>query len=160
MADPFLSWSFVISTEVILVLGINSACVPYLKTFVQSINSGMIGNDDIRRRGGDSTILYKYATKTKSYSRKKNSNLLSNRGENSVLESCIADKVFPPNLKGIAFESNSNQIISRNDILITADRDEMSPDWEAGSQSSRAKIIHHTSTFAVGSQYVSGWKWK
>jgi hypothetical protein len=32
-------------------LGIVTACVPYLKPFIQSLESGMIRSDDIRRRG-------------------------------------------------------------------------------------------------------------
>lgn len=37
-------------------LGIVTACTPYLRPFLESLNSGMIRNDDIRRRGGSSTV--------------------------------------------------------------------------------------------------------
>jgi len=155
-SDPFLSWSTIVSTEVILNLGIASACVPYLKPFLQSINSGMIGSEDIRRRGGDSSI-YKYVSKTKSYSRRKISNFLSNRTENSVLDSRITDEVFPPNLKGIVLENRPGHVfMNRSNVFATADRGEIPIDWEAGSESSRANFIRQTNTFAVESEHVTG----
>ncbi|OAG00741.1 uncharacterized protein CC84DRAFT_1053855, partial [Paraphaeosphaeria sporulosa] len=56
--DPFLSWTFALAVQIIQTLSIVTACGPYLKPFLQSINSGMIGNDDIRRRYGRATRDY------------------------------------------------------------------------------------------------------
>ena len=61
--EPFLSWIFILSTSVAQCLAIITACVPYLKRFMQSLNSGMIGNDDLRRRGGSSTHENSYNLK-------------------------------------------------------------------------------------------------
>ena len=49
--DPFLSWPFAVTTSLAQSLGVISACVPYLRPFLASLDSGMIGNDDMRRRG-------------------------------------------------------------------------------------------------------------
>ena len=49
-SEPFLTWEVVLSTEIVQCLGVIAACVPYLKPFLESLESGMIGNDDLRRR--------------------------------------------------------------------------------------------------------------
>ncbi|KAI0412116.1 hypothetical protein F5X98DRAFT_382917 [Xylaria grammica] len=50
--DPtFLYWTFAISTSVTQNLAVVVACIPYLKPFLDSLESGLIRSDDIRRRG-------------------------------------------------------------------------------------------------------------
>lgn len=44
-------WPTVVCTQFIQSLSIIMACVPYLKPFFDSLVSGMIRNDDVRRRG-------------------------------------------------------------------------------------------------------------
>ncbi|ORY15044.1 hypothetical protein BCR34DRAFT_448714, partial [Clohesyomyces aquaticus] len=41
--DPFLSWTFALLVMIIQSLGIITACGPYLKPFLDGVNSGMIG---------------------------------------------------------------------------------------------------------------------
>jgi hypothetical protein len=43
-------------------LSIATACVPYLKPFLESLESGMIRSDDLRRRGQQSTTDYAYGS--------------------------------------------------------------------------------------------------
>lgn len=140
--DIFLIWPNILSTEVIINLGIASACVPYLKPFLTSINSGMIGSEDIRRRGSSYT-LQKYASKTKAFSKKKISTLLSSRTDTTRLESQIEEEEHPANWRPIALA------LSRSNVVVTADGDALS----VASQSSKANCIKQTQTFAIGSEH-------
>ena len=45
-------WPVVICTQAQKSLGIITACVPYLKPFFAGLSSGILRNDDIRRRAG------------------------------------------------------------------------------------------------------------
>ncbi|KAL8900183.1 MAG: hypothetical protein Q9207_005819 [Kuettlingeria erythrocarpa] len=47
----FETWPVVLSAEVVQSLSIITACVPCLKPFLDSLESGMIRVDDLRRRG-------------------------------------------------------------------------------------------------------------
>ncbi|CAG8979943.1 hypothetical protein HYALB_00013367 [Hymenoscyphus albidus] len=145
-----ISWSSVMSTIVALNIGIISACVPYLKPFLQSLNSGMIGNDDIRRRGGD-TAVQQYASKPKSYSMKKMANILSSRTGNSA----VTEESFPATFKGLPLENSPNGNVNANKVFVTANGDELANDWERGSDSSKVNIIRQTSTFAVKTETVT-----
>ncbi|KAL8897668.1 MAG: hypothetical protein Q9207_007098 [Kuettlingeria erythrocarpa] len=51
-------WSEIICTEVVETLSVMTACVPHLKRFFDSIESGMLRNDDLRRRGLASDDVY------------------------------------------------------------------------------------------------------
>ena len=60
-ADPnYDAWSVVICTQFVQAFSIVAACVPYLKPFFLSLESGMIRSDDLRRRG--LTNPYGYST--------------------------------------------------------------------------------------------------
>ena len=52
--DPILdTWPATICTQIIQCLSISSACVLYLKPLLDSVESGFIRSDDMRRRGSD-----------------------------------------------------------------------------------------------------------
>lgn len=52
--DPTLdTWPATICTQIIQCLSISSACFLYLKPFLDSIESGFIRSDDMRRRGSN-----------------------------------------------------------------------------------------------------------
>ena len=52
--DPTLdAWPATICTQIIQCLSISSACFLYLKPFLDSVESGFIRSDDLRRRGSD-----------------------------------------------------------------------------------------------------------
>ncbi|KAI9880638.1 MAG: hypothetical protein M1830_001642 [Pleopsidium flavum] len=46
----FSRWREVLSAELVQNLGIVTACIPYLKPFFESLQSGMMRNDDLKRR--------------------------------------------------------------------------------------------------------------
>ncbi|KAL8935476.1 MAG: hypothetical protein Q9216_005404 [Gyalolechia sp. 2 TL-2023] len=48
---PLNLWSEIICCQVVESLSIITACMPYLKPFFDSLETGMIRNDDLRRRG-------------------------------------------------------------------------------------------------------------
>ncbi|KAL9611263.1 MAG: hypothetical protein Q9167_004089 [Letrouitia subvulpina] len=48
---PFNHWPLVVATQAVQALSIITACVPYLKPFFESLESGMIRSDDLRRQG-------------------------------------------------------------------------------------------------------------
>ncbi|KAL8823380.1 MAG: hypothetical protein Q9191_005908 [Dirinaria sp. TL-2023a] len=51
-SDPvFDTWSVIICTQIIQCLSITSACILYLKPFLEALTSGFIHGDDLRRRG-------------------------------------------------------------------------------------------------------------
>ena len=50
--DPtFTMWQAVIATQIVQCLSIVTACVPYLKPFLDSLESGQLRADNLRRRG-------------------------------------------------------------------------------------------------------------
>ncbi|KAF7952262.1 uncharacterized protein EAE97_001759 [Botrytis byssoidea] len=53
MQDPtFDPWRTTICNQIVQCLSIITACVPYLKMFLDSLESGLLRLDDLRRRGG------------------------------------------------------------------------------------------------------------
>ncbi|PQE08103.1 integral membrane protein [Rutstroemia sp. NJR-2017a BVV2] len=59
--DPtFDPWAEAISTQVVLCLSILTACFPYLKPFLLSLESGLMRVDDLRRRGQTDGEIYNH----------------------------------------------------------------------------------------------------
>jgi hypothetical protein len=59
--DPtFDPWAEAISTQVVLCLSILTACFPYLKPFLLSLESGLMRVDDLRRRGQTDVEIYNH----------------------------------------------------------------------------------------------------
>ncbi|TAQ86144.1 hypothetical protein B7494_g5541 [Chlorociboria aeruginascens] len=53
-------WPQIVASQTIQSMNVVTACIPYLKPFYESLQSGMLGNDDLRRRQGSlhDTHLY------------------------------------------------------------------------------------------------------
>lgn len=52
--DPtFNTWPVVLCAEIVQCSSTVTACIPYLKPFLESLQSGMIRSDDLKRRGMD-----------------------------------------------------------------------------------------------------------
>ncbi|KAH8660814.1 hypothetical protein BGZ60DRAFT_530820 [Tricladium varicosporioides] len=45
------SWKLAIATQLMQCLSITTACIPYLRPFLDSLESGLLRSDDLRRRG-------------------------------------------------------------------------------------------------------------
>jgi hypothetical protein len=144
--DPFLSWKFALLVLVIQALGIVTACGPYLRPFLDSINSGMIGNDDIRRRQGGTVKYYN----NKDLNEFKNSKG-SKRSGRALFLSREKEEAKP--------ETESElQILQcpmpsrSHELQMSGAARKHREQWEAGSQSSRTGIIQQTTTFGVSSE--------
>ena len=80
-------WPAVLCNQLVQDLSIITACVPYIKPFLESLESGMIRTDDLRRRGV--TAAYGYNS-SRSGSRSASSvshklrHLLSREGTKSI----------------------------------------------------------------------------
>ena len=112
-------------TQVIQSLSIISACFLYLKPFLDSVESGFIRNDDMRRRGTDEY-----------YGR--------NTGGSSGTRSAFSIKkhnISASQTVGLVPLSNA-----QNTTTVTANDP---PDLDTESQHSRSRIIKETRTFAV-----------
>ncbi|KAF7864402.1 hypothetical protein EAF04_006536 [Stromatinia cepivora] len=155
--EPFVSWLFILSTLLAQCLGIVSACILYLKPFLQSLNSGMIRNDDLRRRGGETSFgsSYKrYASKTKTISKKKISGLLSTVTDNSLSGTNAKNETFPSTLQGIPLKDHPMRNDLGNDHQASVIAEAGVSEWEASSQSSQSNMIRHTRTFSATSTHT------
>ena len=121
--DPTLdTWPATICTQIIQCLSICSACFLYLKPFLDSVESGFIRSDDIRRRGSD----YKSG------------------GPSSRRNLFSVDSVGRSQSDDMRMKSLSKSHYAANiEGGHTANRD------DSESQHSRTQIIKETRTFAV-----------
>lgn len=60
----FTQWPVVICSQFVQALSIITACIPYLKPFFVSLETGMIRTDDARRMESKSTRTYWYSRST------------------------------------------------------------------------------------------------
>ena len=120
--DP---WTVILCTQVIQCVSIISTCFLYLKPFLDSVESGFIRSDDIRRRGTDD--YYGHAT-----------------GGSSAIRSAFSTKKHDRN--GSQSIGLVNLPSGHHTATVTT---EANPDLDTESQHSRAHIIKETRTFAV-----------
>ena len=133
-------WPLVITAEVIQCLAIVTACIPYLKPFMESMESGLIRADDLRRRGVHGSSLGNdsgYSKNSKGSKSSKNSNLS-----------------LP--LKDRLTSSTKNMRSGNGENASTAfavfDRDanqHLSSEWDEESRTSRSKIIKQTKSWGI-----------
>ncbi|KAF2644022.1 hypothetical protein P280DRAFT_546874 [Massarina eburnea CBS 473.64] len=145
--DPFLSWTFALLVTIIQTFGIVTACGPYLKPFLDSINSGMIGNDDLRRRAGGTVQDYNGNSKDSKNSKQSKTSKKSGRSifSHRKKDSSHVDE----NELGIVETGQLGPMQGHRTQVETVQKGD---EWEIGSQSSRAKIIRQTTTYRVSSE--------
>ena len=120
--DP---WIVTICTQTVQCFSIVSACFLYLKPFLDSVESGFIRNDDIRRRGTDDYYGHNTggsSTSRSAFSIRKHANIGS---------------------QSIGLVANPNH---QHTTTVTANDPQ---DLDSESQHSRSHIIKETKTFAV-----------
>ncbi|KAF2661112.1 hypothetical protein K491DRAFT_477010 [Lophiostoma macrostomum CBS 122681] len=148
--DPFLSWTFALLVMIIQTFGIVTACGPYLKPFLDSVNSGMIGNDDIRRRQGGTLNGY-YGTKDSDRSKQsKGSSKLGRiftKGQRSLTDS--QQQQEESELDDMRRIASPVPAQSSHEARVSLGNWE---ELEVGSQSSRSHIIRQTTTYRVSSE--------
>ena len=138
--DPtFDLWLPTLAVQVIQNLSIITACIPYLKPFLESLETGMLGSNDHHRhrlsatyRNTDETV-----TSTESVSlRHSLAKILRGSPKVSKTSTAISLQIAAgsPQQSVTVWAGHSN-----NDV---------SP-WDAASQGSQAKIIRQTRTWTV-----------
>lgn len=135
-------WPTTLTTTVVQSFGIITACVPYLKPFLESLDSGMIRTDDMRRRHGTATYQSSSSKsnglpRTAGFRLKGNSRLTSGSKKKEEVHE-LQPLSLDPNLAGGNVAYITSQV-----------NDENKRDWDLESQSSRAKIITQTTTWGV-----------
>jgi hypothetical protein len=150
--DPFISWTYALLVMIIQTLGIVTACGPYLKPFLDSINSGMIGNDDIRRRQGG-TIQNYYRSKDSKESKeskgsKKSSGFFGGSQKSLPKASQHSEESELGHIGQIKVPTG-NHAFHKTQVSSSPNGDQ---DWEVGSQSSKARIIRQTTSYWVSSE--------
>ena len=125
----YASWPVVICSQFVQVSSIVTACIPYLKPFFASLESGMIRSDDSRRLGSRSTWSYGHS---RSSGQKKSwaSTILSSIGSRNIGAGAGA----------AAAVSSQGDVPSNLELM---DRNYQAPDaWETGSHTSEPRLIH------------------
>jgi hypothetical protein len=54
----YKGWQVALCTQLMLCLSISTACIPYLRPFLDSLESGLLRSDDLRRRGMEGSYGY------------------------------------------------------------------------------------------------------
>ncbi|KAF7920718.1 hypothetical protein EAE99_008012 [Botrytis elliptica] len=140
--DPtFDPWRTTICNQIVQCLSIITACVPYLKIFLNSLESGLLRLDDLRRRGGRATEDDRDFNRNTSDSRgikksktaKKISQILgfTSRGN---LESQKLSEFAPARS---AAQSNAVLVVDEGNL------------WDGQSESSQSRIITEPRTWKL-----------
>ncbi|KAI1088572.1 hypothetical protein F5B19DRAFT_505555 [Rostrohypoxylon terebratum] len=133
-------WSFVLSMALAQNLGVMTASVPYLKPFLDSLESGLIRSDDMRRRA-------KSAKSTTGSGQKHTDSSFSSNPPRSASRDVTAHE-----LQDLRYD-NSGATVS-----ISAGRARTSADWESASHSSEAKLIKQVKTWGITKSVAPGGK--
>ncbi|MCJ1310347.1 hypothetical protein MMC25_004011 [Agyrium rufum] len=132
--DPtYDAWPVLISLQFAQSLSIIIACIPYLKPFLLSIESGLIRTDDTRRLGGRSFLGYDISAKAG------NPFNDSSQAKPSSGSKSIKLLSWPQSTLSRAEGKTTSKVASGEDHAR----------WETESQASQSRFIRHTKTFAV-----------
>ena len=131
LKDPTYDlWPAVVSTQIVQALSITTACLMYLRPFLESLESGLIRSDDLRRTGMVGSYGYGSSHNTKERSK----NISTGSGNRAGILSSIA-------LQPLQLGENTTQ-------TQTTERP-----WEDGqSDSSQTRIIKRTRSWTVATE--------
>ncbi|KAA6413953.1 MAG: hypothetical protein FRX48_02315 [Lasallia pustulata] len=137
-------WQASISTQVVQCLAIVTSCIPYLKPFMKSLESGLMRADDLHRRDH-----------TGAYSRDVNKNSNSSSGSRSagLSNKSNAFREHQSSHELDTVLSGHNSGISHT-TLATAEGEAFEGD--AHSDTSQSRIIRHTRTWTVDVSSAEG----
>jgi hypothetical protein len=137
-SDPtFTMWQAVVATQIVQCLSIVTACVPYLKPFLDSLESGQMRADDLRRRGKTGVSGY--------------------GGSGSTPHSGRSRTAKPEPIDAIATAGSQHSHLHELVDLANAKRrsatmtsaKEPNPGWDGQSHSSQTVLIQQTRTWDV-----------
>ena len=126
--DPSLTnWTIVLCAQLVQNSSIITACVPYLKPLLESLESGMIRNDDIRRRG------HTRISDSGGYDHHYLPDLSSKRKQG-----------WPTHISSVSAPRTAT-----SDVVISSGGQDEPQNWDAESQRSSSRMIKTTRTWAV-----------
>ncbi|KAL8857575.1 MAG: hypothetical protein Q9178_005903 [Gyalolechia marmorata] len=128
--STFKMWPVVLSAQTVQSLSIITACVPCLKPFLESLESGMLRSDDLRRRGLSGAYGYGSHNLT---------SLSSSRSNGRKEKSALASN---------ASVGKHYKLPNNISTVVTGNRNE-DAERDSDSQKSSARIIKYTRTFTV-----------
>ncbi|OTB17308.1 hypothetical protein K445DRAFT_57047 [Daldinia sp. EC12] len=124
----FTYWLIGVAMTLAQNLGIMTASAPYLKPFLDSLESGMIRSDDLRRRGNvTGKSLYGYGRKQDGSGASKSTHSTSHE------------------------LGNLGMVNSQVTTSVTVGTAHNAPEWDASSRSSQAKLIKQVKSWGVTS---------
>lgn len=126
----FKAWPVVLGAQMVQSLSIITACIPSLKPFLESLESGMLRSDDLRRRGMGGVYGYGSHNLT---------NLSTSRSTGKKEKPHLTSN--PSAGKHYKLPNNISTVVSMN-------RNE-DPERDSDSQGSASRIIKYTRTFSV-----------
>lgn len=138
--DPsFHLWKIILINQIVLTVSITTACIPYLRPFLDSVESGLLRSDDLRRRGLEGSYGYKSQPSRKSSSVPL-STVKSKRSETKVPTSDNPIPLRP----------------AQDNAAVTTVQADISGWEDAQSTSSQSRIIRYTNTWTVDSEHADG----
>ncbi|MCJ1356153.1 MAG: hypothetical protein MMC33_006147 [Icmadophila ericetorum] len=139
----FAAWPAVLCSVVVQGFSIITACIPYLKPFLESLESGLIRSDDLRRMG--MTDMYGNGTDKMNSSQGSRHMMSNNRRSEKPHELGSMRKESTTNAKGFVVDTTQAVAIG----TAHGDSDHAHHhSWDADSQSSQSKIIKKTTTMS------------
>ncbi|KAI4272577.1 MAG: hypothetical protein LQ337_005209 [Flavoplaca oasis] len=126
----FEMWPVVLCAQIVQSLSIITACIPCLKPFLESLESGMLRSDDLRRRGMNG--VYGYGSHNLNSLSNSRSGGKKEKSQHASNASAGKHYKLPNNISTVVS-------VNRNE---DAERD-------SDSQKSSARIIKYTRTFSV-----------
>lgn len=135
-------WQAVVATQVVQCLSIVTACVPYLKPFLDSLESGQMRADDLRRRGKTGVSGYGGSGSNNSGG--------NNSGGNSAGTKPMH---IDPITSAASQHSKLHELVEiprakRNSVIVKATK-EPGTNWDGQSQTSQTVLIQQTRTWDV-----------
>lgn len=120
--STFSLWPFVVAMTLAQCLGVITASLPYLKPFLDSLESGLIRSDDILRRAN--------------LSKKPNSSYYRSQSRSTPTPALELRDLGAHGMSGAT-------------AAITAERGETGAEWDRASESSQRKLIQQTRTWGI-----------
>jgi hypothetical protein len=134
--DPtFAMWQAVVAMQIVQCLSIVTACVPYLKPFLDSLESGQMRADDLRRRGKTGVSGYGGSGSNRSGGTPKQNPADATPSAGSQ-QSKLHELVELPKAK-------------RSSVTVTSSTKEPSTNWDGQSHTSQTVLIQQTRTWDV-----------
>jgi len=119
-------------------LGIITACIPYIKPFLESLESGMIRTDDLRRRGDGV------------YASGSNSHIMNNLSSGTGISKKSSPSRFDcSQSRPIAQPGAPSADQDYTTITSASPRQNRHNEWDAESQRSSSRIIKQTTTWGI-----------